>query len=95
MYQTSSLHPWDWFQSIHSDQQMQIIGGAMFCVVMLTTILCILINSIHRRRTEANLKRELLDRGMTAEEIAMVASATPTKCRSKTAVASSTGGNKI
>jgi hypothetical protein len=49
--------------------------------IVLTAIVTggIVINSIHRRRTETELKRELLERGMSADEIATVIRATPKK----------------
>ena len=67
-----NLDPWQWFQSLHSDVQMQIIGGVLFTIVALTAIVCYVSNAIHRRRADMQLKRELLERGMSADEIATV-----------------------
>jgi hypothetical protein len=72
-----NLEPWQWFQSLHSDMQMQLVLLVVGTIVVLTAIICVLINSIHRCRAELQLKRELLERGMTADEIATVVHTKP------------------
>jgi hypothetical protein len=53
-------------------------GCATGIIISLVGIISGLVGTIHRRRSEAELKRELLDRGMTAEEIArIIEAATP------------------
>jgi len=79
----TNFDPWQWFQSLHSDVQIQLFGGAVATVVVIIAIICYLINSIHRRRAELELKRELIERGMSADEIATVIRATPTTGRSR------------
>jgi hypothetical protein len=74
-----NLDPWQWFQSLHSDMQMQLVCVFVVTVVVITAITCYLINSIHRCRAELQLKRELIERGMTADDIATVMHARPRK----------------
>jgi hypothetical protein len=61
-------------------------AGLLFAALALGTLIVIVLgcvswsvaNSMHRRRLEADLKRDMLDRGMTADEIAkVIESATP------------------
>lgn len=66
---------WQWVQSFHSPET--IIMPTFFLLLALVITGGIVINSIHRRRVEMNLKRELLERGMSADEIATVIRATP------------------
>jgi len=48
------------------------IGCFTAIVISLAGIIYSCVDAIHRRRNEADLKREMLDRGMSAEEIAKV-----------------------
>ena len=77
MSQSLSGSFWQWVQSMPHPEA--IIMPIFF--VTLTAIVTggIVINAVHRRRTEADLKRELLDRGMSADEIATVVRARPSK----------------
>jgi hypothetical protein len=61
---------WQWVQSMPHPESIIM----PFFFVVLTAIVTggIVINSIHRRRVETELKRELLERGMSADEIATV-----------------------
>ncbi len=68
---------WHWVQSMPHPES--IIMPIFFVVLVAIVTGGIVINSIHRRRAETELKRELLERGMGAEEIAMVIRATPSK----------------
>jgi hypothetical protein len=77
----------DWFTDItrdmDHDQRFVLLIVVIGCV---TGIICVLamfilhtINSMHRRRIEAEMKREMIDRGMSANDIATIieASAPP------------------
>jgi hypothetical protein len=70
MYSIPANSFWQWVQSMPHPEA--IIMPIFFIVLTAIVTGGIVINSIHRRRTEANLKRELLDRGMSADEIATV-----------------------
>ncbi|HEY3393483.1 MAG TPA: hypothetical protein VGK58_12300, partial [Lacipirellulaceae bacterium] len=66
---------WQWVESMPHPEA--IIMPIFF--IALTGIVTggMVINSIHRRRAETDLKRELLERGMSADEIATVIRAKP------------------
>jgi hypothetical protein len=71
---------WQWVESMPHPEA--IIMPVFFIVLTAIVTGGIVINSIHRRRAETDLKRELLERGMSADEIATVIRAKPTKgCR--------------
>jgi hypothetical protein len=56
-----------------------VIGISCATAVLLGTfgIISSAINSVHRRRAEMDLKREMIDRGMSADEIAKVIESAP------------------
>jgi hypothetical protein len=49
-----------------------LIGCATGVVCTLITFVASTINSIHHRRVEADMKREMIERGMSADEITKV-----------------------
>ncbi|NOY41441.1 MAG: hypothetical protein GXP26_06350 [Planctomycetes bacterium] len=53
------------------------IGCTTVVLIVATVIISAMVGSVHRRNAEYDLKREMLDRGMTAEEISQVIEATP------------------
>jgi hypothetical protein len=74
---------WEWLAPIQPDERFALCITSV--VVGLTAVVCIIglishtVGKIHRTRVEAALKRELLDRGLSAEEIVNIveASASP------------------
>ena len=72
---------WERIQSMPHPEA--IIMPIFFIVLTAIVTGGIVINSMHRRRTETDLKRELLERGMSADEIATVIRATPSRRGSK------------
>jgi hypothetical protein len=64
------------FSGIDGGQRFVLIVVAIGCLtgLLITTVSLIvgLVQTIHRRRVEVDLKRELLDRGLGAEEIARI-----------------------
>jgi hypothetical protein len=70
---------WQWISSMHSDDVCGMIAILSVFSVAAITVVCVTIHAIHKSRSENALKRELLDRGMTADEIATVISAKPGK----------------
>lgn len=52
-----------------------IVIISILAIVGIVAIICLTAYRVHKNRLEDQLKRELLDRGMGAEEIAMVVSA--------------------
>jgi hypothetical protein len=53
------------------------IGCATGIIISIAGITAGIINAMHRRRIEEALKRDMLDRGMSAEEIVKVVEAAP------------------
>jgi hypothetical protein len=59
--------------------------GVMLAIILAVTLVVIVLgcvgwsaaNSMHRRRLEADMKRDMLDRGMSADEVAKVIEAAP------------------
>ena len=66
---------WQWVQSLPDPHV--IVMPTFFILLALIITGWLVINSIHRRRAENDLKRELLERGMSADEIATVIRAKP------------------
>ena len=71
---------WEWLGPIAPDERFALCVTSV--VVGLTALVFIVglishtISKIHRTRLEATLKRELLDRGLSAEEVTEVIAAT-------------------
>ena len=73
--------PWaETFFGLDADKRFVLMIIAIGCAtgVICTVVGCAsgVASSIHRRRAETDLKRELLDRGMNADEIARVVEST-------------------
>jgi hypothetical protein len=51
---------------------LTVIGCATAVLIVIALTICSAMGSIHRRSAEYNLKRDMLDRGMSAEEIAQI-----------------------
>src|SRR5215207_3711677 len=51
---------------------LTIVGGSIGIIISLAGILYSALDAAHRRRTEADLKRDMLDRGMSVDEIVKV-----------------------
>ena len=70
--------PWDgsMFSGMESEERFGLMLAGLGCVTGIIVSVAYFIsswtNSIHRRRIEAELKRDMLDRGMSADEIVKV-----------------------
>lgn len=76
--------PWSGiFFGLEPGHRFAVLIVTIGCVtgIICTVVGCVtsMLSSQERVRTEAELKRELIDRGMTAEEIAQVVEAAPPK----------------
>jgi hypothetical protein len=69
----------EWIGALESGQRTGMIAMSIVAIVVITAMLTITIYKMHKNRLEDALKRELLDRGMSAAEIAMVVRAKPGK----------------
>ena len=71
------------FFGLDADQRFVLMIIAIGCAtgVICTIVGCVsgAITSYHRHRADLELKRELLDRGLSAEEIARVVESSPPK----------------
>ena len=76
---------WQWLSStgMGSGRQADIVAFGMFAfasvVVLMALIVSVTVYKVHRNRLNDGLKRKLLERGMSAEEIVDVIRATPTR----------------
>ena len=73
--------PWsDKFLGLDGPQRFSLLIVGIGCLTgVIVTLACIIssvVSKAHQRRIEAELKREMLDRGMSAEEVARVIEAT-------------------
>lgn len=76
--------PWaDTFFGLDEEKRFVLMIIAIGCTtgVICTLVGCVsgAVSSIHRRRLDHDLKQELLDRGMTAEEVVRVVESSPPK----------------
>lgn len=74
--------PWaNEFFGLGEDERFVVLLVGISCFTVVTIILVSIIGSVvsgvHRRNAEYDLKREMLERGMSAEEIAQVVEAAP------------------
>lgn len=71
---------WEWLTPIAPDERFALcitsIVVGLTAMVFVVGIVSHTIGKIHRTRLECALKRELLDRGMSAEEITEIVAAT-------------------
>ena len=73
---------WEWTAALGSGERTGMIALSIVAIVFVISILLMTIYGIHKNRLQDSLKRELLDRGMNASEIAIVVRAKPGKYRS-------------
>jgi hypothetical protein len=77
--QSAPSNLWEWFTTLPGEGQFfLLVGGGMF---LLFTIIIIAstVSEMHKHRLVNELKRDLLERGLSAEEIATVVSVKPRK----------------
>ncbi len=71
------------FLGLDQEQRFVVLIIALGCATAvllgLAGIVSTVIGSVHRRRAEMSLKREMIERGMTADEIVKVMGASPLK----------------
>ena len=69
------------FFGLSEDERFVVILVAIGCgtgvIIAVTALVSNVISSVHRRNAEYELKREMLDRGMSAEEISQVIETAP------------------
>jgi hypothetical protein len=68
---------WQWMASLDGGERFALVVWSLFFVVFVISVVACTVYKIHKNRLEDALKRELLDRGMSADEIAAVVQAKP------------------
>jgi hypothetical protein len=63
---------WEWMSGLSPGDRMGLLFFGLMALVAIIAILGGFIYRVHKNRLEDALKRELLERGMTAEEIVAV-----------------------
>jgi hypothetical protein len=72
---------WEWTDALDPAQRTGMIALSIVALVIVTAISLLTMYKMHKNRLEDSLKRELLDRGMSADEIATVVRVRPTRGR--------------
>ena len=68
---------------LDSGERTGLMVLSVVAVVTIIVILAVTIYSMHKNRLDDSLKRELLDRGMSADEIATIMNKSARKCGSQ------------
>jgi hypothetical protein len=79
--QSVPVNFWEWLGSLDSDERTFIIFFSLLAIVVTISIVAAVAYAIHKNRLDDSLKRELLRQGMSADEIATVVRARPSKER--------------
>ena len=70
---------WEWLSKLDDGERLAlsvvVVIFSMVAVVVVTSVVATTIRGIYKQRLDDALKRELLDRGMSAEEIERVVAA--------------------
>jgi hypothetical protein len=72
-----------WFTTLQSEERFALIGICVAAFVLIACFVMGMIYGMHKNRLEDSLKRELLERGMSADEIATVMNKTPQRISRK------------
>jgi hypothetical protein len=67
---------WSWLSKFNANDVTGLVAVVSVFSVAAVAIICITIYVVHKNRAEIALKRELLDRGLSADEIATIIRAT-------------------
>ena len=73
---------WEWTSSWGPGERFALLVLGVFALVFVVTMIACTIYAMHKNRLNDQLKRELVDRGMSADEIATVVNAKPGKTAS-------------
>lgn len=70
---------WEWTAALSPGDRMGLLFFSLIALVAMVSIVGGFIYHIHKNRLDDALKRELLERGMSAEEIVAVMNCKPQK----------------
>lgn len=68
---------WTWISKFNAEDLTGLVAVVLVFTVAAVAVICFTFYSVHKSRADHALKRELLDRGMSADEIATIISAAP------------------
>jgi hypothetical protein len=68
---------WEWLAALDSGERTGLTVMTIAAFVFVVWMVLVTLYKIHKNRLDDALKRELLDRGMSADEIATVVRAQP------------------
>ena len=68
---------WSWINHFDSETLAGLMAGVLVLCGVIIGMICLTIYKVHKSRADHALKRELLDRGMSADEIATIIRAAP------------------
>ena len=74
---------WQWMGSQKTDDVVALLIFGGVAIVGVILILALTALYMHKNKLNYSLKRELLDQGMSADEIVAIISAGPPTCRSR------------
>ena len=77
--QKTPSDPWEFIAPLGQSERFGLLLACLLALVVLAAIVALLLYGMHRSRLNIGLKRELLDRGFSAEEIVAVVAAKPAK----------------
>jgi hypothetical protein len=63
---------WSWFSKFNAEDITGFIAVVLVFFVAAVAVVCLTFYLVHKNRAEIALKRELLDRGLAADEIATI-----------------------
>jgi hypothetical protein len=66
---------WQWLSTLKSDDLVGLLICFALAMVGIIAIVCTTVYKLHKSRSDDALKRELLDRGLGADEIATIINA--------------------
>jgi hypothetical protein len=79
---------WTWIAELGSGERTALLVLCIIGSVFVLTTAVVTVYKMHKNRLEDSLKRELLDRGMSADEIATVVRAKPIRSSGCSSLAS-------
>jgi len=65
---------WEWANTLNGGERLAILAIGIGGLVLIAIAICTTVYYVHRTRSEIALKRELLEQGLGADEIATILS---------------------
>ena len=66
---------WSWLNKLNGEDVTGVVSIVCFFAAVTVFVLCWTVCKVHKTRSDAALKRDLLDRGLSADEIATIVGA--------------------